>query len=61
MPPMTERTGVDLATWFAEHELERCPECARNMLVQGDGALRVCLHCGVVEPPEDSPEPDLET
>jgi NADH pyrophosphatase NudC (nudix superfamily) len=58
---MTEGTGVDLATWFAEHELERCPECGRTTLVQGDGALRVCLHCGVVEPPKDPPDPRTET
>jgi rRNA maturation protein Nop10 len=57
---MTGRADVDLATWFAEYELERCPECGRNTLVQGEGSLRVCLQCGVVEnivhAPNASPE-----
>ena len=57
---MTEGTGVDLATWFAEHELERCPNCARNTLVQGEGALRVCLDCGVVERSDEGSEPSPE-
>jgi ribosomal protein L37AE/L43A len=51
---MTGRADVDLATWFAEYELERCPECGKKTLVRGEGSFRVCLQCGVVETAVDA-------
>jgi hypothetical protein len=39
-----------MATWFADDELELCPECGEKkvVIVEGDATPRVCLACGAL-------------
>jgi hypothetical protein len=40
----------DVARWFADDELDLCPECGEKKVViaEGDATARVCLACGAV-------------
>src|SRR5213080_476266 len=42
---------VDLQSWFADHELERCPCCTSKSAVSTPrGGFRICLECGLLNP-----------
>lgn len=43
--------ATDLASWFSDDELERCPSCGALKLVPSPQPqpLRVCLDCGIVD------------